>query len=163
MPGWFGPAGPIGRVAIVWFPGAGASECRLVTRIDVQVSSKLHALVRRLIGAGRFPRPGRPKPPDIPRCGRLRVRWRRVQCSARSYQRGVVLSAGEPWSAGQAMVFQHPSASAGFREGSQVDRPVVSGSVAQELPGAQPFPRGRSIRGSPAGNAAPGLPRLPGL
>ena len=58
----------------------------------------------------------------------------KIQRSARSCQRGVVLSDGESWDAGRVMVFQHPLASAGFPEGIQVDGPLVSGSVAPELP-----------------------------
>ena len=136
--GCFGPAGTIGCVAIIRFSGAGAREYRLVTRVSVRVSSRLHGLAKRLIGPWRFPRPGRPEPPDIPRCSRLRVRWGRIQRSAQSCQRGAALSDGESWSAGQAMVFQHPSASAGFPEGIQFDGPLVSSPVAPELPESGP-------------------------
>jgi len=143
--------------------GAGASEFRLVAQVGVPVSSILQGLARMLIGPGRFPRPGRPESPDIPRCSRLRVRWGRIQRVAQSCQRGVVLSGGESWSAGWVIVSQHPSASAGFPEGIQVDGPLLSSSVAPELPGTWPFPQCRSVRGLPAGNAAPRLPRRPGL
>ena len=161
--GCFDPAGTIECVAIPRFSGVCASECLLMTRVDVRGSSRLYGWARMLIGSWRFPRPGRPEPPEIPRCGRLRVRWGRIQRFARSCQRGVVLSAGESRGAGRAMVFQHPSASAGFPEGIQVGVPLVSSPVAPELPGAWPFPQCRSVRGSPAGNAAPRLPRHPGL
>ena len=129
--GWFGPAGTIECVAIPRFSGAGANECRLVKRVDVRVSSRLYGSAKRLIGLGRIPRPGRPESPDIPRCARLRVRRGHL---ARSCQRGVVLSGGESWSAGRVMVFQHPSASAGLREGIQVDGPLLSSPVAPALP-----------------------------
>ena len=161
--GCFGPAGSIGCVAIARFPGAGASQYRLVTWVDLQVSSRLQGLARMLIGPGRFPRPGRPESPGIPRCTRLRVRWGRVQRFSLSCQRGVVLSAGEPWSAGRVMVFQHPSASVGFQEGIQVRMPAYQVQWHQSSPKNLVLPQGRSIRASPAGNAAPGLPRQPGL
>ena len=51
------------------------------------------------------------------------------------------MSGGESWGAGRGMVFQPPSASAGFREGIQFDGPPVSGPVAPELPRTSLFPR----------------------
>ena len=151
--GCFGPAGSIGCVAIARFPGAGASEYHLVTWVDLPVSSRLQKLARMLIGPGRFPRPGRPEAPDIPRCSRLRVRWGRVQRFARSCQRGVVLSGGESWGAGRAMVFQHPSASVGFQEGSQVRMPSYSVQWHQGSP--EPGPSRKADRSTTRQQATP--------
>ena len=46
------PAETIECIAIPQFPGAGASECRLVAGVDLQVSSRIHGLTRMLIGPG---------------------------------------------------------------------------------------------------------------
>ena len=70
--------------------------------------------------------------------------WGRIQRSARSCQRGAVLSDGESWGAGRGMVFQHPSASAGFPEGIEFDGPLVSSPVAPKLP-QEPRPSPRPI------------------
>ena len=151
---YFGPAGPIGCDAIPRFPGAGDSEYRLVTRVGPPVSSRLQGLAKMLIGPGRFPRPGRPEPPDISRCGRLRVRWGRVQRFARSCQRGAVLSGGESWGAGRAMVFQHPSASVGFQEGSQQVR-MPSYSVQWHQGSLEPGPSRKPDRSTTRQQATP--------
>src|SRR6056297_2187520 len=70
----FGPAGPVGCVAIVRVPGAGASQWLLMTSVDLRGFSRLHGSARMPIGPGRFPRPDRPQSPDIPHCTRLRFR-----------------------------------------------------------------------------------------
>ena len=161
--GYFGPAGPIRCDAIPRFPGAGDSEYRLVTRVGPPVSSRLQGLAKMLIGPGRFPRPGRPEPPDIPRCSRLRVRWWRVQQFARNCQRGVVLSGGESWGADRAMVFQHPSASVGFQEGIQVR--ILRYPVQWHQSSLEPGPSRKADRSTtrPQATPRPACPGQPGL
>ena len=157
--GCFGPAGTIEYVAIARFPGAGATEWLLAIRVDLRVCSGLRGLARMLIGPERFPRPDRPESPDIPRCGSLRVRWGRVQRFARGCQRGVVMSGGESWGADRAMVFQHPSASVGFQEGSQVRMPAYQ--VQWHQSSLEPGPSRKADRYTARQQATP-RPACPG-
>ncbi len=164
--GCFGPAGAIGLVAIVRFPGAG-DPLNTPWETGSRAGFLKISWVRQDAdhsGANSASRPARsprhpPTSPDAPMFGSGSGRIRSV---ARNSQRGVVLPGGDSWVAGYMTIFQRSSASVGFQEGIQPGTPpqLLKGTRAplDPAPPARPIdPRlaSRQRRSPPAPATGP--------